>query len=472
MSYLQTVLLASARKLGRGVRSAQVRHRHITQSPMGMVLWQLGAEPFTAAAAAWGFGPTDRNLVVSGEPRNRDLFFRAMTRLASAFNPWFEKGEGQIVVPNKGTLSMLARLGRRLAYLPTDGDHPADPALVRFGRHLKFLGEHSRFPGQQLVLVLTDLLAAHWVCELSDLEAQNLAALDAAIAPPKGKTAMQAVEAAERVSVGPVPQDEDREVARLMADFNKARKGVTDEKVVVPLREDIERFYERLIFDEVWPLLWRCLERERKLTGGPSVDDRWQHDLKAVERHLEWVAKTGGITRVRQTSRQAAMTLRGWEEATRLLAAHEALDDPYRMIPFIMSSEAITGKVVELDMDHHEMGLKRAVLRPRVQVKLAGRCLVPLGKTPYWTKTPGSAAYTLVDKVTGRKGKGGDVVVLQHETSTKVDRPKVGETVIFSVHHTGSGPPLMLRYEAPWTHKRAVPESASLESDDATGGWE
>jgi hypothetical protein len=34
------------------------------------------------------------------------------------------------VVANAATATMLERLGRRLAYLPTDGKKPADEALV------------------------------------------------------------------------------------------------------------------------------------------------------------------------------------------------------------------------------------------------------------------------------------------------------------------------------------------------------
>lgn len=208
MSYLNAVLVAEARALGRAQRSTTVRHRLLAKRPFVLMLWQLGAEPFTAAAVAWGFGPKDRTMVVPGEPRDRELAFRALTVVAQAFNAWFEgpRDEApQVVVPNWGTLTLMGRLGRRLAYLPTTGDAPASPDLVRFGRHLRFLADRTRHPGQQLVVVLTELLASHWQTELSDLETQSLAALDAAIAPPHGKSGHEGARDVEDLEIGPTP---------------------------------------------------------------------------------------------------------------------------------------------------------------------------------------------------------------------------------------------------------------------------
>ena len=57
---------------------------------MAVVLWQLGAEPFSAAALGWGSRPEQRTMAVAGEPRNRDLAFAALLRFARWFNPLFE----------------------------------------------------------------------------------------------------------------------------------------------------------------------------------------------------------------------------------------------------------------------------------------------------------------------------------------------------------------------------------------------
>src|SRR5207253_2441120 len=90
----------------------------------------------------------------------------------------------QIVVPNRASVDMLLRLGRRLAYLQLDGDRPADPDLVRLGQHLLFLGRHATYPGQQLIIALTDLAGAHWLTPQSDFDRASLGAVDAHIDPP------------------------------------------------------------------------------------------------------------------------------------------------------------------------------------------------------------------------------------------------------------------------------------------------
>ncbi len=181
MNHLDIAFAARAFAAARAVRSSTVRHRRLVPKPIGVVLWQLGAEPFSAAAIGWGESHAQPHMAVAGEPRNRDLAFAALLDFAKWFNPRFEahyadretltRGKStitvartapQIVVANLATVELLGRLGRRLAYLPTDGPRPADPALVRLGRHLRFLWDHCSTPGQQLVVAMTDLMNAHW----------------------------------------------------------------------------------------------------------------------------------------------------------------------------------------------------------------------------------------------------------------------------------------------------------------------
>lgn len=474
MSYLKAVLIAEARAAGRGVRTALVRHRRIVPKPLGMVLWQLGAEPFTVGALAWGFGPKDRTMVVPGEPRDRDLAFRALTEVAHAFNKWFEGGHGgapQLILPNAGMLTLLGRLGRRLAWLPTDGDRPADPALVRFGRHVRFLADHSQFPGQQLVLVLTELLQTHWATELSDVESQNLAALDAAIEPPPGMTGHEAAAKAELQGIGPVPTDEDKALAPLVQEFNKVRARRTEEAVVGQLRRPIVAHYEGLVFRRGWPLLWKCLERERNLPEAPSVERRWVGDMEALGRHLDWMGKTGGRRRVRQTAAQAASTLQHWEDAQRLLLAEEVIDDGLRLLPELLANRALMGRVVQVDLDHKERAAKSVVARPLVTIEVPDRCMVPDGKELYWTGSPKAKQYTVVgvEKIPKTdKWR----VTLRHETSAAMARPARGDDAIFTVHHLHNAPPALLPRQVPWTHAAKTAEDRSIEEPGDSRSWE
>ncbi len=424
MSYLHALLIAEARRAGRAQRSATMRHRHIIERPLGLVLWQLGAEPFTAAAVAWGFGPEDRKLVVPGEPRDRELAFRALTQVARDLNPWLEAAVGrsdeapQIIVPNAGNLTLLGRLGRRLAYLQPDGPWPADPELIRLGVHLRFLHEHARRPGQQLVLVLTDLLGAHWASELSSLEAQSLPALDAAIEPPAGTTGHQAAFEAERLEIGPAPGDTDDDaVAPLIGKLNEVRARGTDEAVVAPLRAPIEAHYARLV-DRSWALLWRCVERERRWAEAPSVARRWEEDVGSWAWHLDFAVAQGGRYRTADSHARAARVLRSWEEAQRLLDAEEAIDDPLRMVPSLLANDAIAGEVVEVDLTNQEVANVRPVTRPLVTLESRTPILVPIDSELYWTKTPRAAAYTLCE-VREDRARRVFRAVLKHETARR-----------------------------------------------------
>lgn len=479
MSYVEALLVAEARQQGRGVRSALVRHRGLARRPLGLLFWQLGAEPFTAAAVAWGFGPKDCQVVAPGEPRDRELAFRELTKVAHAFNAWFEgpRDEApQIVLANRGNLTLMGRLGRRLAFLPTDGDDPADPELVRFGRHILFLAKHARFPGQQLVIVLTELMSSHWITELSALEAQNLPALEAAIAPPKGKTghaaAFDVENDPERIEVGPLPgAKDDTRVGALLTVFNQKRgaSGVrsTEEAVVRPLRRPIEQHYRGLV-NRGWPLLWRCLERERGFVEARSVPVRWAKDIAALDRHIEWIQKTGGRVRTRQTSAQAAYTLHGYEEAQQQLEAAEALDDRLRMLPYLVSNQAVGGKVIELDLEHKEQGPVKRVSRPRVTIETEDRCTIAVGKELYWTETPNARAY-VIESVDDRRR--GSRIVLKHTSGHAPEFPEDGAEVIFSVHHGPGGYMMRLPQTVPWTHTPKVDvESESLE--ESTEVWE
>lgn len=479
MNYVDAILVAEARKRGRAVRSARVRHVHLTRDPLGILLWQLGAEPFTAAAFAWGFGPQDRDMVVPGEPRNRELAFRALLGVAYEFNPWFETGEKpdgsrrsdlpQVVLPNRGNLTLLRRLGRRLAFLPTDGLNPADPELVQFGRHLSFLAEYARTPGQSLVVVLTDVLREHWATELSPMEAQNLPALDAWIEPGASKSGYEASLVAESLEIGPLPTgDDDETVEPLVRAFNKGRAGRTDEAAVRALRKPIEAHYERLV-ERGWPLLWRALDRERGLPEAQRVGRRWKQDAEALDWHLDWVVHKGGRLATRYTHKRAAFTLKKWEDAQSLLGAEHALDDPLRMIGSMLKNDAVAGTVVDFNGEHREKPGKRRVRRPLVTLETTHPCTMPPGKKLWWSEHPTGKPYEL--RSVEPAASGGSRLVLCLQTGSALPMPAKGAKAIFSVHSLQA--PFFSKWpaSAPWTHQKAAgPRAGSLEDDSSAWG--
>jgi hypothetical protein len=483
MSHLNAALAARAYRAGYALRSSAFRHRRLLPRPLAVVLWQLGAEPFAAAALGWGERPDLLTLVVAGEPRNRDLGFAALLRFARWFNPRFEapaadretitRGEytftrartaPQVVVANAATVEMLGRLGRRLAYLPTTGPRPAEEALVRLGRHLRFLWDRWAVPGQQLLVALTDLLNAHWVTPQSPLERQSLAALDAYIDPPAGEHGFEAATRAEQHSVGPVPDcDEDERLQPLVERFNEQRGGSTDPRVVGPLLGPIEDHYRPLV-RHTWELLWRCRDREAAFREAPSVVRRWDEDREAYTAHIDWLAR-GGLRRTRQTPRQAARTLRSLEEASRLVEAEEACDDPLRMIPSLLQNKAVRGRVVTVDPEHRERASTRLVRRPLVTLHSPDPCLMPAGKELWWTRQPGGREFVV--HAIGPAPGGGSLVTLKLMTgSAGTGLPGVGSEACFSVHTTKAGYFVQLPREDPWTHRPAGALAAPAPIED------
>jgi hypothetical protein len=475
MSQLEVALAARAFRDGHALRKAELRHRHLAGAPIAIVFYQLGAEPFSAAAIGFGCSQRDLTTVVAGEPRNRDLAFAALQDFAGWFNPRFEafaavrdsltkgnwqqtraRNAPQVIVVNGATVEMIGRLGRRLAYLPTDGPNPAAPELVRLGQHFLFLHRHSGTPGQQLVVGMTNLLNAHWVTPQSPMERQSLAALNAYIEPPHGVHGYNAASTAERFAIGPLPGGEDdQKLEPLVEEFNSRRRGDTTPAVVTPLLAPIRAHYAPLI-ERTWGLLWTCRDREADWTEAPSVDRRWDEDRQAYTDHIDWTIKVGR-RRTRQTPRQAAMLMRRLEEAGALVEAEEACDDRLLIIPDLMDGKAIQGRVLRVDESHREIANVRSVSRPLVTISSSDLCLMPQGKELWWTRHPSAPPFVIVDIRGGPRG--GSLITLKLTTGSRTQLPQIGEEACFSVHTTRTHWSSNLPPSTPWTHRPPNPSA-------------
>jgi hypothetical protein len=486
MNHLDAALAARAFRSGRALRTSSYRHRRLLPAPLAVVVWQLGAEPFAAAAIGWGERSDRLTMAIPGEPRNRDLAFAALLEFARWFNPRFEAHAAgretlqrgnytftraqtapQVVVANAATVEMLGRLGRRLAYLPTSGPHPADEALVRLGRHLRFLWGHWAMPGQQLLVSVTDLLNDHWATAQSPLERQSLASLDAYIDPPRGEHGYDAADRVEVQPVGPHPDgDDDERLHPLVERFNKARTGGAPRSLVRRLLRLIEDHYRPLV-QRSWELLWRCRDREAACPEAPSVARRWDEDRDAYTRHMDWMVR-GGLRRTRQSPRQAAITLRNFEEGKRLLEAEEACDDPLRMIPYILENKAVRGRVVAVDWENKEVASRSMVRRPLVTVLSPDPCLIPAGKELWWAEQPDGREFVI--SAVASSPTGGSLVTLKLMTSSKgTGLPDVGNEATFSIHTTAPGWFVNLPRTDPWTHEPATPVAVARPIEEVQG---
>jgi hypothetical protein len=480
MNYLDAALAARAHQTGRALRSASVRHRRLVRDPLVIVIWQLGGEPFSAAAIAWGSRRDRFSLAASGEPRNRDLAFAAALEFARWFNPRFESpmaeretvvqgsrsferatSAPQVVVASVAAVGMLERLGRRLAYLTDMGGRPPAPELIRLGRHLLFLADYHEMPGQQLTVAVTDLINSHWTIPLSPTERQSLPALDAYIEPPRGVHGFHAAAQAEGIPAGPAPAaEDDQRLEPLLEEFNRRRGTSTLPAVVGPLLGPITGHYRQLT-RPVWDLVWRCLDRELARPEARSVERRWEEDRQAYTAHMEWQA-TSGLRRTRHTPRRAAVLLQSWEDAKELTEAEEALDDPMRMIPYILDNKAVRGRIVRVQRDHRELAARRRVKRPLVELDSPDPCRIPPGRKLYWTELADGREFE-VQSV--QSDGAGSRVVLKLMTGSSTKLPAVGSDACFSIHSTTVRWPARLPQVEPWTHRPALlaPPVAALD---------
>ena len=475
------MLSALAHLQGRAQPTALYRHRGLSSDPLCVVAWQLGAEPYSVAAIAIGRRDAGFRLFVPGYPLDRDLLFAALLDFAKAFCPAFEgymrgpceavphRGEElvvptelpQIVVANMGTIHLLGRLGRRLAYLPTTGENPADPLLPRLGRHLMWIAEHAQVPGQQLILPVTELLSRHYAAALSALEAQSLSAMDAWIDPPADAHGFHAAEQAERQAVGPVPAPEDgQRVHNLMKTFNERRAGRKDPKIVRNLSKDLRMLYDDMTA-ATWRLIWKVIDRERTRAEAASVGRRAREDRIAYARHIQWMlGPVEGRRKTRSTPRAAALRLAELEQANRLLTAEEAIDDPLRMAPHLLAGKALAGDVIGRDDARRELINGRKCLRPSVTLRTQEPCLIPAHTELWWTNTSDGREW-LIDRVVA-SGDGCVVtLVLQTNRCDAEDLPVVGSRACFSQFNTRPGYELVLPTEVPWTHRSAPPPTAT-----------
>jgi len=484
---LDAVLAARVYQSGRAVRRTSLRHTHLSDKALGIVVWRLGGERFRAAAVAWGPVGGRYQLAVAGEPRNRDLYFAALTpfatdlcahiRRAAAVTEERRRGTWvdhipvdptQVVVANRATADALGLLGRYLGYLSDRNGQTPDPNLVEAGKHLRFYAKHSWVPGQALIVALDRLVADHWATLASPLEQANLAALDAQIEPAAGLSAYQASAQAERdLPVGPEPPETiDRKTMDLLDTFNGRRKGSVDPKLIKSLIGPLNEHYRSHV-DPVWELIGRVHAREAALEPAPSTVRRFADDRVAFGRHVNWVVGQGGRYRTTDTPRQAATTLRTLEEAQRRLHAEMALDDPACMVPYLLAGKALSGTVVSTDIGHKERPNIREVSRPRITVDTDDPVVLPDGKALWWADNDDKAWNVISTAAYGTSTR----VVLQLDAPYDRDRvPGRGGRVVYSeLHAEPGGWSRPLPQNPPWCHRPDTPPAPPAAIDGGDG---
>jgi hypothetical protein len=345
-----------------------------------------------------------------------------------------------VLVPNRETLLLLGRIGRRVRYLPTDGPTPASEELIRLGAHLDFLRRQAALPGQQLVVVASELAADHWQTSLNEWESRSLPALDAFIEPPAGVHGHDAAAEADRDPLGPRPDAaQDKRVAPLIRRLNERRAKSVERTVVEPLLAPLKRHYRPLL-ERAAEISWRCLRRESTYPTARHAYTREQADREAYARHMSLV--TEGIRRrSRLTQAQAISRVAELERRGDRLVAEETVDDPLRMVDVLLAEQAVLGTVVSVD-PAHKIGRKS---RPLVELSLDRSTLLEPGEIVHWDQIP--------DKDWEMTGVKPDLIELMLLNPQARPLPEVGSSACFTTLSVKDG--YFSRSPSstpPWTH--------------------
>ncbi|MFJ9035630.1 hypothetical protein ACIRF8_03440 [Streptomyces sp. NPDC102406] len=521
MSLINHLARLEATSTGRAQPIATVRHRHLSQKPLVIVPLTTAGETGAPLGALVGTERTSPRLLVVPQPRDRDLRFAFLTRLAETVLPYIdayaadveaaERSETdpetgkkvkvevelcadapQVIVPSRAGIELVRLLGRSMRFRRTaeqdpETPYPAPPHVPLLGRWLTHFGERARVPGSALLLAMTDLLSRHWATGQSSLEDQHLGALLAWIAPPGGVSGAEAALRAE-LDRGPDGQ-------LLCPPAGPATDPAFDNKLLAPAIERYDRARTRLAAAEdpvladgrlaevaaaereihalvesrtrpTWDAVWRGLDLLCTLPEGPRAAERWTRDRWSFTGHRDRVAAGEPPQPRRDDAVTAANKLATREREQARLDAQEALDDPLVMAGRRLAGEAFAGEVTEVVEAYNDKKRPRPLItvrtddRPHLgeRVKVF-RSLEGKPQTAEFVAYESDARDAVVLRVLDKMGRGKE----PEEGSV----PQKGDQVVWTLfeHEQRGGPKLPEPEETPWTH--GGPPGTDLPAPDA-----
>lgn len=436
MSLIDDLARLEAAASGRARPRATVRHRHLSERPLVFVPLTTAGEAGAPLGALIGTERTSPRLLTVPQPRDRDLRFAFLSRLAEILLPYVESYESdveaaertetdpgtgkrvkvetelcadapQLIVPSRAGIEFVRLLGRSMRFRRTaeqdpDAPYPAPPRVPLLGRWLTHFGERSRVPGSALLLAMTDLLSRHWATGQSSLEEQHLGALLAWIEAPEGASGAAAALRAELARdaggqllcppAGPAtdPAFDNDLLAPAIERYDRARSalaaaadGVEADALLASLAA-AEREIDALVASRTrptWDAVWRGLDALCALPEAPHALDRWRGDRWSFTGHRDRVAAGEPPQPRVDDAVTAANKLATREREQARLDAQEALDDPLVMAGRRLAGEAFTGEVTDVVMAYGEGRTPRP--RPLVTVRTADRPHLDAGVKVY-----------------------------------------------------------------------------------------
>lgn len=161
-------------------------------------------------------------------------------------------------------------------------------------------------------------------------------------------------------------------------------------------------------------------------------------DRVAYSEHMAWMdGPASGRRRVRETHVQAFRSLRAGENAAALVEAQEVVSDPLRLIPSLVTHQALEGPVVSVDRARKVVkpGKKNRSAAPLVTLRTTFPCLMAEGKELWWAAEPGKVRASVRQIVADGAGSLASLEVTEGANAL-LDRLLDGDVATFSVHST------------------------------------
>ncbi|MEU6733886.1 hypothetical protein ABZ929_11900 [Streptomyces physcomitrii] len=444
MSLLTDLARLEAVHSGRAQPAATVLHRHLSPRPLVLVPLTTAGETGAPLGALLGTDREAPRLLLVPQPRDRELRFTFLARLADQVLPYVEEyardaevpepsrarpkkaaedGEEaepepelctdapQLIVPSRGGIEWVRLLGRSMRFRRTaeqdpESSHPAPPHVPLLGRWFTHYAERSRVPGSSLLLAMTDLLSRHWATGQSSLEDQHLGALlawiDARPEDPEGRGGAEAALHAETARdargqlhcppAGPAtdPAFDNRLLAPAIEAYDRARgayaaagDGTAADRAlgqVTAAEREIGALVES-VTRPAWEAVWRGVDLLRTLPPAAHTEERWIRDRWSFTAHRDRLAAGEPPQPRRDDAVTAARKLATREREQARLEAQEALDDPLAMAVRRLSGEAFAGEVTEVLPAWSEG--KRPSPRPLVTIRTEDRPYLAEGTKAY-----------------------------------------------------------------------------------------
>lgn len=496
MSSLAALARLRADRQGHAEPLRRVRHYHLADEPLILVMLKMAGEAVAPLACMVGTERRHPVTLTVTQPRDRDQRQIFYSQLAGVVLPYIRRRENtlqqlparagkpgrqrcadapQIIVANQATIDYLRLVGRSIRFQRQPGTPNPDPAVGLLGRWLTFFADRTEYPGSSLLLPLTGQLAAHWATGQSQLEDGNLAALLAWIDPPPGLTGAQAALLAENpVNYPPAGPDTDPtfDSVDLVPKMRAHRQALTaqDHPAAQRAAADLRTALAEQL-QPTWNQVWDGLALLRTIPRANRCARRWDEDRDRFTGHSQHIADGGAPQPVHDKAVDAARRLARLEQAQNMFEDEQALDDPFVLAERRTTGAAFAGVVLERDPDRQVLSAKgKRLLRPRFTVRTQdppphardqdlANPLRPGKMVRVRSVNPdGQDAHLIVLEVTSGMGTIGRPAV--------DSVPDLGEQVCYTPWPSQWGSPdFPSREQTPWTH--GGPPSSQAPADPA-----